>query len=238
MYQRVAQGEIALFDASSVAVLEPPALPEPAILSTKPARRIVVVSAPGNGPSGERTFILEKDVPNIVKDAEMSDAGVDDAAQIQEKEKGLEDARDQAADDYVWDVMVRTTVKPSPGAQSTLLDGPSVFGPNSGRLLLDLNDNDNRQLFNELYQSDEDDEDRVETDDEDENAEDYYGADYPDEEDDEGEDEGDEFGDDYYGSDDDGSGGGGAGYYNESTGRFSKAAYLDTYDDEVRSVMR
>jgi hypothetical protein len=201
------------------------------------AKTFVVVSAPSAGPNGERTFVLAKEI-------EMADAGsddVDDVASKKEKEGAAD--RDDAANDYVWDIMVRKTVNAEPNLESAL-SGPSVFGPNSGRLLLDLNDSDNLELFNQLYQSDEEDEDRVETDDEDENAEGYYGADYPEEEDDdedededdedEDEDDDDDYGPGYFGSDDEDEGGG---YYNEATGRFSKTTFMDSYNDEVRSMM-
>jgi hypothetical protein len=195
------------------------------------ARRWVVVQAPGVGPDGERRFVVEK------KDVDMTDAS------HAPKDVVMPDAVTE--DEFVWDILVRTTV---PDPAENIMPGtfPSthtiLLGPNSGRLILNENDKDERELFEELYQSDEDDADeKVESDEEDENAEGYYGADYPDEEDEDTDEEDDdeddeENGNRYYGSDDEDNDG--PGYYNEETGRFSKTRYLNTYNDEVQSWAR
>jgi hypothetical protein len=73
--------------------------------------------------------------------------------------------------DYVYDVFVREALNK---------EGPVPVGV-AARLVIGKDD---QEWMENYFYSDDEEDDRVDTDDEDSNAEDYYGADYPEDEDD------------------------------------------------------
>ena len=73
--------------------------------------------------------------------------------------------------DYVYDIFVREALNK---------EGPVPVGV-AARLVIGKDD---QEWMENYFYSDDEEDDRVDTDDEDSNAEDYYGADYPEDEDD------------------------------------------------------
>jgi hypothetical protein len=125
-------------------------------------------------------------------------------------------AADGSAGEWVYDTYVRN-----------ILDRSTAPGADAARLV--IKEEDTEWVANYFYdETDDSDPDRVETDDEDSNAEDYYGADYPEEESEDDDDDDDADDEDKESENDED--------YGHGRRRDRDEQYLADYDDAFQAM--